>query len=125
MRLVAKIHKINSDEKSNVKATASVALGGQFAVHDITVMNGKNGLFVKMPSRKFNDEYRDYFHPIQKEARMQLNKVVLDEYHRVLSQMQTSDNEPVKSEKMTDQESENESEESDFEEITYDQEMNM
>ena len=39
--------------------------------------------------------------------------------------MQTSDNEPVKSEKMTEQESENEFEESDFEEITDDQEMNM
>ena len=67
----------------------------------------------------------DYFHPIQKEASMQLNKVVIYEYHRVLSQMQTSDNEPVKSEKMTEQESENESEESDFEEITDDQEMSM
>ena len=44
MRITAKIHEVFNNEKSNVKATASAAFGGQFAVHGFTVMNGRNGL---------------------------------------------------------------------------------
>ena len=42
-----------------VAAIASVTLNGCFAVRDVRIMEGKNGLFVSMPSRKVKGEYRD------------------------------------------------------------------
>lgn len=118
MRITAKIHEIFNNEKSNVKATASAAFGGQFAVHGFTVMNGRNGLFVNMPS-KMNDEgeYVSTFHPITKDARTQLSNTILEAYEQALNESQTQSSEPSVSEE--------ESEDEDFEEITDDQEMGM
>lgn len=118
MRITAKIHEVFSNEKSNVKATASAAFGGQFAVHGFTVMNGKNGLFVNMPS-KMNDEgeYVSTFHPITKDARTQLNNTILDAYEQALAESRTQTDDPYNGEE--------ESEDEDFEEITDDQEMGM
>ena len=118
MRITAKIHEVFNNEKSNVKATASAAFGGQFAVHGFTVMNGKNGLFLNMPS-KMNDEgeYVSTFHPITKDARTQLNNTILEAYEQALTESQAQSDEPS--------EDEGESEDEDFEEITDDQEMGM
>lgn len=118
MKITAKIHEVFNNKKSNVKATASAAFGGQFAVHGFTVMNGKNGLFVNMPS-KMNDEgeYVSTFHPITKDARMQLTNTILSAYEQALNESQTQSDEPS--------EGEEESEEEGFEEITDDQEMGM
>jgi len=87
-------------------------------VHGFTVMNGKNGLFVNMPS-KMNDEgeYVSTFHPITKDARNQLNNTILEAYEQALTESQTQSDEPS--------EDEEESEDEDFEEITDDQEMGM
>lgn len=118
MKITAKIHEVFNNENSNVKATASAAFGGQFAVHGFTVMNGKNGLFVNMPS-KMNDEgeYISTFHPITRDARNQLTGAILDAYEQTLNESQVQSDDPS--------EDEEESETEDFEEITDDREMQM
>ena len=64
-------------------ATASVTLGGCFAVCGIQVREGKNGVFVSMPQRKdANGKYHDVCFPTTAEMRQAINAAVLGEYER-------------------------------------------
>ena len=68
---VRKIEK----EGSKVVAVASVLFDDVFAVHDIRLLEGKNGLFIAMPSRKLsNGSYKDVAHPINQEFRLILEQ---------------------------------------------------
>jgi len=61
-----------------MKAVASVTLDGEFVVHDVRVVEGHNGLFVAMPSRKTPEgEFRDIAHPITSESRNRIEGAVL------------------------------------------------
>lgn len=84
MKLKATIHKTYDDPDKKLKAIASVTLGGAFAVHGLSVYDGQNGLYVKMPATKYKDEYNDTFHPITKESRQELSDCVLDAYEQKL-----------------------------------------
>ena len=84
MTLTAKIHKVF--DTGTVRAIASVNIGDAFAVHGVKVLTGANGDNVVMPSTKYKDKYQDTFHPISREAREQINGVVLDAYQQYLSQ---------------------------------------
>ena len=58
-----KIRKITNEGK--MKAIVSITLDNEFVVHDIKVIEGENGLFIAMPSRKTpNGEFKDISHPI-------------------------------------------------------------
>ena len=73
MRRVAKDGKM--------KAVASITIDDEFVVHDIKVIEGDNGLFIAMPSRRSADgEYRDVAHPITTEVRDSLQRLILDRY---------------------------------------------
>ena len=64
-------------------ATASVTLGGCFAVQGIQVREGKNGVFVSMPQRKdAKGRYHDVCFPTTAEMRHAINEAVLGEYER-------------------------------------------
>lgn len=77
-----RIRKISAEGK--MKAIVSVTFENQFVVHDIKVIEGKNGLFIAMPSRKTPDgEFKDIAHPINTETREQIQKAILDEYEKV------------------------------------------
>lgn len=89
MTLTAKIHKVFDEGK--VKAIASVNIGDAFAVHGVKVLAGANGDAVVMPSVKYKDKYQDTFHPINREAREQINNTVLDAYHQFVSQSKSED----------------------------------
>lgn len=54
--ITVRIDRLIDDEETNIKAYASVNVGGAFAVHGLKVIDSKNGLFVNMPSRPFKDE---------------------------------------------------------------------
>ena len=45
-----RVRKVGGDGK--MKAVASVTFDNDFVVHDIKVIEGQNGLFIAMPSRK-------------------------------------------------------------------------
>lgn len=68
-------------EDSRMKGTASVLLDDCFAVHDIRIIEGDNGLFIAMPSRKTaTGGYRDIAHPINQEARKMFEDEILAAY---------------------------------------------
>ena len=74
---VRKIEK----EGSRMKGIASVLLDDSFAVHDIRIIEGDNGLFIAMPSRKTaTGGYRDIAHPINPEVRAMFEESILEAY---------------------------------------------
>ena len=76
---VRKIEK----ENSRMKGIASVLIDDSFAVHDIRIIEGDNGLFIAMPSRKTpTGGYRDIAHPINPEVRKMFEEAILDEYNK-------------------------------------------
>ncbi|MBF0986742.1 MAG: septation regulator SpoVG [Clostridiales bacterium] len=77
---VRKIEK----EGSKVVAVASVLFDDVFAVHDIRLLEGKNGLFIAMPSRKLsNGSYKDVAHPINQEFRLILEQKIKEKYNEI------------------------------------------
>lgn len=77
-----KVHKFNK-EGSRMKGIASVLLDDSFAVHDIRIIEGDNGLFIAMPSRKTaTGGYRDVAHPINPEVRAMFEEAILDAYEK-------------------------------------------
>ena len=71
------------NEDSRMKGIATIVLDDQFAVHDIRIIEGDNGLFTAMPSRKTaTGGYRDVAHPINPEARNMIEKAILDAYNK-------------------------------------------
>ena len=72
-------------EGSRMKGIASVLLDDAFAVHDIRIIEGDNGLFIAMPSRKTTTGgYRDIAHPINPEVRKMFDETIIAEYKNVL-----------------------------------------
>lgn len=67
--------------ESRLKAIVSITIDNAFAVHELRIIEGKNGLFVAMPSRKSKDGiFRDIAHPINAETRQEIENIVLKEY---------------------------------------------
>ena len=70
-------------ENSRLRGIASVLLDDAFAIHDIRIIEGDNGLFIAMPSRKTaTGEYRDVCHPINPEVRSEYTDASLAEYNK-------------------------------------------
>ena len=70
-------------EGSRMKGKASILLDDSFAVHDIRIIEGDNGLFIAMPSRKTaTGEYKDVCHPINPDVRTEFTNAVLDAYKK-------------------------------------------
>ena len=74
------VHK-EEKENSRMRGKATVVIDNCFAVHDIRIIEGPEGLFIAMPSRqKANGEYRDTAHPINQETRDLFTKKVIEAY---------------------------------------------
>lgn len=85
-----RIRKINSDGK--MKAIVSVTIDDMFVVHDMKIIEGQNGLFVAMPSRKTPDgEYKDIAHPINTEAREMLQGKILQAFEELPQEEQAAE----------------------------------
>ncbi|MDP4178489.1 MAG: septation regulator SpoVG [Bacillota bacterium] len=77
-----RVRKVAAEGK--MKAIVSVTFDNEFVVHDIKVIEGQNGLFIAMPSRKTPDgEFKDIAHPINTQTREKIQKFILDEYEKV------------------------------------------
>ena len=73
--------RLFQNEESKLKAVASITIDECFVVHDIKVLEGNQGNYVRMPSRKTADgESKDVAHPINTPTREMISKLVLDKY---------------------------------------------
>jgi stage V sporulation protein G len=70
-------------ENSRMRGLATIVLDDAFAIHDIRIIEGENGLWVAMPSRKTaTGEYRDVAHPINIETRKMFEDAIFEEYNK-------------------------------------------
>ena len=75
--------------EGKMKAIVSVTFDDQFVIHDIKIINGENGIFIAMPSRRMpNGEFKDIAHPINLETRVDIQKQVIDAYEKKLEEEQ-------------------------------------
>lgn len=75
-----RLRKVNNQD-TRMKALVSVTFDEVFVVHDLRVIDGNNGLFVAMPSKRTPDgEFRDIAHPINTEMRQHVQEEVMRVY---------------------------------------------
>lgn len=80
-----RIRRISSDGK--MKAVASITFDDEFVVHDIKIIDGQNGPFIAMPSRKVAEgDFRDIAHPLTSETRGRIKDAIFTEYEKVLAE---------------------------------------
>ena len=83
--------KVKKEERegSRMKGRASVVIDNGLAIHNIRIIEGKNGLFIAMPStsREVENEegetvtvHRDIVHPINQEIRTMFEEKILKAY---------------------------------------------
>ena len=84
--------KVRREERegSHMKGRASVVIDDGLAIHNIRIIEGKNGLFIAMPSTSKeveNEEgetvtvHRDTVHPINAEVRAMFEEEILKAYN--------------------------------------------
>ena len=68
-------------EDSKLKAVASITIDDCFVVHDIKVIEGSEGVFIAMPSRRTSEgEFKDIAHPLNTDTREALKNAILAAY---------------------------------------------
>lgn len=78
--------RLVNNNNDKLKAVASITIDDEIVVHDIKVINGKDGYFLSMPSRKTSEgEFKDIVHPIKTEVREALKEKILAEYEKALA----------------------------------------
>ena len=70
-------------QEERLRAYVTITFDHCFVVRDLKVINGNNGLFVAMPSKKRKDgTYRDTAHPLNSQTRQMIESIVLAEYNK-------------------------------------------
>ncbi|HPR65120.1 MAG TPA: septation regulator SpoVG [Thermoanaerobaculia bacterium] len=75
-------------EDTKLKGFASIVFDNCFLVSDIKIIQGKDGFFVSMPSkRKRNGQYKDIAHPINRDMRTEIENLIFSEYEKVTGEL--------------------------------------
>ena len=79
--------KVFPIHEEKLKAFVSIVFDQCFMINDIKIIQGRDGLFISMPSRKKkNGEFKDVAHPLNNETRRMIETKILGEYERVLGE---------------------------------------
>lgn len=80
-----RIKKIN---KGDLLAAASICIDDCFIINEIKLLNGKNGRYISMPSRKLKnkDIRRSFSYPINNETRLQLLETISNQYDNTVEE---------------------------------------
>jgi stage V sporulation protein G len=83
-----RIRKIADEGK--MKAIVSITFDDEFVVHDIKIIDGQNGPFIAMPSRRMGEgDFRDIAHPLKSETREVIKNAIFAEYEKALAERET------------------------------------
>ncbi|MDH3976212.1 MAG: septation regulator SpoVG [Deltaproteobacteria bacterium] len=79
-----KVFPVSKDDE-RLKAFATITFDDCFIVRDLKIIDGNEGLFVAMPSKKRKDgQYKDIAHPLNNNMREVIESAVLNEYKEEL-----------------------------------------
>jgi stage V sporulation protein G len=77
--------RVTLRNEDKLRAFANVTFDNAFVIRGLKIIMGNDGYFVSMPSRKRPDgSYQDIAHPVTKEMRETLEKLVLEAYQQEL-----------------------------------------
>ncbi len=80
-----RVRIVKQHEEGKLKAVASIIIDDCFAVHDIKIISGNDGVFIAMPSRKTSEgDFKDIAHPINTDTREALKEKILKAYEEEL-----------------------------------------
>lgn len=80
-----KVFPVNEDR---LKAYVSITIDDCFVVRDLKIIEGTNGLFVAMPSKKRKDgQFKDIAHPLNQETRDLIERKVFEAYEAEIRSM--------------------------------------
>jgi len=80
-----RVRIVRQHEEGKLKAVASIIIDDCFAVHDIKIISGNDGVFIAMPSRKTSEgDFKDIAHPINTDTREVIKEKVLEAYEEEL-----------------------------------------
>jgi stage V sporulation protein G len=83
-----KVFPVNEDR---LKAYVSITIEGCFVVRDLKIIEGIDGLFVAMPSKKRKDgQFKDIAHPLNQETRNTIERMVFEAYELEIKTMGAS-----------------------------------
>ncbi|MHB1663888.1 MAG: septation regulator SpoVG [bacterium] len=72
--------------EEKLKAYVAITFDNCFVVRDLKIINGKDGLFVAMPSKKRKDGiFKDIAHPLNNETRNLIESAVLKAYNEKIT----------------------------------------
>ncbi|MCL5673601.1 MAG: septation regulator SpoVG [Deltaproteobacteria bacterium] len=72
--------------EEKLKAYVAITFDNCFVVRDLKIINGKDGLFVAMPSKKRKDGiFKDIAHPLNNETRNLIESAVLKAYNEKIA----------------------------------------
>jgi len=78
--------KVFPVEEEKLKAFVSIVFDHCFMVNDIKVIQGRDGFFISMPSRrKRNGRFKDVAHPLNNETRRMIEDQILAQYDRTIA----------------------------------------
>ena len=116
--------RISLCDEDRLKAFANVTFDDEFVVRGLKIIEGRNGLFVSMPSRRrSNGTYQDIAHPITSDMRARLESEVISTYE---AELETAGQQGAEqeSEQEAEQEAEQESEQNAEQESEQEAEQN-
>lgn len=77
--------RVTLRDEERLKGFANVTFDEAFVVRGMKIIQGNNGFFVSMPSRKRPDgTYQDIAHPVSKDMRQTIEMKVLEAYETEL-----------------------------------------
>jgi len=92
-----RIRKVSDEGK--MKAVVSITFDDEFVVHDIKIIEGQNGMFIAMPSRRMGEgDFRDIAHPLKSETRNKIKEAIFAEYDKVLAEKDDEEAAPASEE---------------------------
>lgn len=81
MKIKVEIKSVYNSYKNPLKAIAVVIIEDCFIIKSIRVVEGFNGLFINMPSKKnAYGEFVEQCHPITRECKAQIDNAVITAY---------------------------------------------
>jgi len=79
---ITEVKVLKIESSTRMKGVATITIDNCFAVHDIKIIEGEEGLFIAMPCRNVNGTFKDIAHPINTETRKIIQDAILNEFNK-------------------------------------------
>ena len=77
-------------KQGRMKAIVSIVFNNAFVIHDIKIIEGDEGLFIAMPSKRTaSGTFRDVVHPINSDCRVEMQKAIFEKYDMIIDEDDT------------------------------------